>query len=67
MDYDKCAGHWMGFGMVAVDALRSVDSIQGNDVNVHIRRAELQDIQPVVELHEALWQYSKERHCNRLA
>ncbi len=51
--------HWLGFGMAAVDALRSVDSITGTDVAVHIRRAELQDIQPVMELHEALWQYEK--------
>ena len=49
----------MGFGMVSVDALRSVDSIQDTDVNVHIRRAELLDIQQVLELHEALWQYEK--------
>lgn len=53
------AWHWMGFGMVAVDALRSVDSIPCTDVDVHIRRAELQDIQQVMELHEALWQYEK--------
>ncbi|HSB67227.1 MAG TPA: GNAT family N-acetyltransferase [Anaerolineales bacterium] len=54
------AWHWMGFGMVAVDALRSVDAIQATDVNVHIRRAELKDIQQVMELHQALWQYEKE-------
>jgi GNAT superfamily N-acetyltransferase len=53
------AWHWMGFGMISVDALRGVDSIQDYDVNVHIRRAELQDIQQVMELHEALWRYEK--------
>jgi GNAT superfamily N-acetyltransferase len=53
------AWHWMGFGMVAVDALRSVDSVPGVDMNVHIRRAEVQDIQQVLELQEALWQYEK--------
>jgi hypothetical protein len=53
------AWHWLGFGMLAVDALRSMDSIPGTDGNVHIRRAELQDIQQVMELHEALWQYEK--------
>jgi GNAT superfamily N-acetyltransferase len=53
------AWHWMGFGMVSVDALRCVDSIQDSDVNVHIRRADLQDIQQVLELQEALWQYEK--------
>jgi hypothetical protein len=49
----------MGFGLVSVDALRGVDSIQDSYVNVNIRCAELQDIQQVMELHEALWQYEK--------
>jgi GNAT superfamily N-acetyltransferase len=49
----------MGFGMVSVDALRGVDSIPDSDVNLHIRHAELLDIQQVMELHEALWQYEK--------
>jgi len=53
------AWHWMGFGMISVDALRGVDSIQEADVNVPIRRAELHDIQQVMELQEALWQYEK--------
>jgi GNAT superfamily N-acetyltransferase len=54
------AWHWMGFGMVSVDALRGLDPVQGNDANVHIRRAELQDLEQVIELQEALWQYHKE-------
>jgi GNAT superfamily N-acetyltransferase len=53
------AWHWMGFGMVSVDAICGMDSVQYSDVNVQIRRAELQDIQQVMELHEALWQYEK--------
>lgn len=53
------AWHWMGFGMISVDAIRGLDSIPGCDVNVHIRRAELQDLEQVMELHEALWQYMK--------
>lgn len=54
------AWHWMGFGMISVDALRGLDSIQDNDANVTIRRAGLQDIEQVMELHEDLWQYHKE-------
>jgi len=54
------AWHWMGFGMISVDAIRGLDFIQGHDVDVHIRRAELQDLEQVMELHEALWQYHKE-------
>jgi GNAT superfamily N-acetyltransferase len=53
------AWHWMGFGMIAVDGLRSLDSIQGNYANVTIRRAELQDIDHVMELQEGLWKYMK--------
>jgi len=52
--------NWMGFGMIAVDGLRGLDPIQGGDGNVNIRRAGLQDIEQVIELHEALWQYMKE-------
>mgnify|MGYP001817736920 CR=1 FL=1 len=53
------AWNWMGFGMISVDALRGLDSIQGDDVDVPIRRAELQDLEQVMELHEALRQYMK--------
>ena len=49
------AWNWMGFGMIAVDGLRGLDSIQGENVDVDIRRAGLQDIEQVMELHEALW------------
>jgi GNAT superfamily N-acetyltransferase len=51
------AWHWMGFGMISVDAIRGLDPIQRYDVGVRIRRAELQDLELVVELHEALWNY----------
>lgn len=53
------AWNWMGFGMIAVDAIRGLDSIPNHDMDVHIRRAELQDLEQVIELHEALWQYEK--------
>lgn len=51
--------HWMGFGMISVDAIRGLDAIQGCDGDVQIRRAELEDLEQVMELHEALWQYMK--------
>ncbi|MFN2195680.1 MAG: GNAT family N-acetyltransferase [Anaerolineales bacterium] len=53
------AWHWMGFGMIAVDAIRSLEPIQRHAVDVHIRRAALQDIEQVIELDEALWQYAQ--------
>jgi len=53
------AWHWMGFGMISIDAICGLDTLQGYDTNVHIRRAELRNIGPVMELHEELWQYMK--------
>jgi GNAT superfamily N-acetyltransferase len=53
------AWQWMNFGMFAVDAIRGLDPIQGHDADVHIRRAELQDLEQVIELHDALWRYMK--------
>jgi GNAT superfamily N-acetyltransferase len=53
------AWHWMGFGMISVDAIRGLDPIQDHDANVKIRRAGLQDIDQVMELHEDLRKYMK--------
>lgn len=53
------AWNWMGFGMFAIDALRGLEPIQGDVVDVRIRRAELSDLGQVMELQEALWQYMK--------
>jgi len=50
--------HWLGFGMIAVDAMRSLDPIQNFDVDAEIRRAEPQDLESVMKLHEALRLYS---------
>lgn len=56
------AWHWMGFGMISVDALRGLDAIQQSltpKANVHIRQATWQDVDQVVELRDSLWQYMK--------
>jgi GNAT superfamily N-acetyltransferase len=54
------AWHWLGFGMISIDAIRGLDSIKGQDANITIRRAELQDIEQVMELHENLREYMNE-------
>jgi GNAT superfamily N-acetyltransferase len=54
------AYHWMGFSMFSVDAVRGLDPIPGGTPNVNIRRAEIHDLEPVMELHEALRGYMKE-------
>jgi GNAT superfamily N-acetyltransferase len=53
------AWHWMGFGMISIDAIRGLDPLQGQDTIVTIRRAEFKDIEQVVELHEKLRVYMK--------
>ena len=51
--------HWLGFGMFAIDALRGLEAIPGDQANIRIQRAEAKDIEQVVELHEDLRQYMK--------
>jgi len=53
------AWNWMGFGMFAIDAIRGLDPIPAEAVDVRIQRAESNDIEHVIELQEALWQYMK--------
>jgi GNAT superfamily N-acetyltransferase len=53
------AWNWMGFGMFAIDAIRGLDPIPAEAVDVRIQRAELSDLEHVIELQEALWQYMK--------
>jgi GNAT superfamily N-acetyltransferase len=53
------AWYWLGFGMISVDAIRGLEPAQGVAPEVQIRRAELGDLELVVDLHEALRQYMK--------
>ena len=53
------AWNWMGFGMISVDAIRGLDPIQVEVVDVRIKRAESGDIEQVFELQDELWQYMK--------
>ena len=57
-DRDSLEGwHWLGFGMIAADAVRDLQPAPGRDTDVEIRRAGLQDLDQVKTLHEALSQY----------
>jgi len=51
------AWHWLGFGMSAVDAMRSLDPLPEADASVDIQRAGPQDLELVMELQEDLYQY----------
>jgi GNAT superfamily N-acetyltransferase len=51
------AWNWMGFGMFAIDAIRTLDPVQTDALDVRIQRAEPSDIEQVMELEESLRQY----------
>jgi GNAT superfamily N-acetyltransferase len=54
-DRDGLAGwHWSGFGMIAADAVRSLEPAAGHPAEVTIRRADGRDIAQVVTLIDAL-------------
>ena len=46
--------HWLGFGMIAADAVRDLQPSQGCDADVDIRCVCLQDLEQVMMLGEAL-------------
>lgn len=51
------AWHWLGFGMIAADAVRDLRRAPGGNANVDIRRAGPQDLAQVIALSEALEQH----------
>jgi len=58
-DSDGLAGwHWLGFGMIAVDAVRDLQLIAERDNPVDIRQATPQDIEHVLKLNHALGRHS---------
>ena len=38
---------WLGFGLVAVDALKDLSRVEGNGVDVQLRRADIEDLELV--------------------
>jgi hypothetical protein len=53
------AFHWMGFGMTAVDAIRSLEPIPVSQKEGDIRRADMQDLEDLMVMDKALWQHIK--------
>ena len=49
--------HWLGFGMMGVDALRDLTPIESGGADVEIREATVQEIPDIVDLNRALFQY----------
>ncbi len=49
--------HWLGFGMIAADAVRNLQPLQGRETDVHIRRAGLQDLAQLQALDGAMFRY----------
>ncbi len=52
------AWRWLGFGMLAADALRTLQRIPEEDVSVEIRRAGSQDIESVLRLADGLMRHT---------
>jgi GNAT superfamily N-acetyltransferase len=53
------ACHWLGFGMLGMDALRGLQPIKEFNKQIVIRRAGIQDIDKVFDLHIELVAYMK--------
>ena len=59
-DLDAVQGwHWLGFGMIAVDAVRGLEPVMGRDLKIEFRNAGTGDIEQILELHEGLRQHVK--------
>lgn len=51
--------HWLGFGMTAFDALRGLEKIPDIRADIEIRLADLDDLDEVMAMDEALWEHVK--------
>lgn len=49
----------LGFGMLAIDALRGLDALPAARAEVDIRRAEMEDLDAVLALDEGLWRHMR--------
>lgn len=49
--------HWLGFGMIAADGVRSLESVPQPDAGADIRRADVQDAPVIMALDRALNAY----------
>ena len=53
------ACHWLGFGMLGIDALRGLQPFREINEQIEIRRAGIQEVDQVLGLHAELVQYMK--------
>ena len=57
-DHDGIDGwYWLGFGMIAADAVRGLQPAQGGDADIDVQRARLQDLEQMMMLNEASVQH----------
>jgi GNAT superfamily N-acetyltransferase len=60
-DHEAIAGWpWLGFGMIAADAVRDLNPVSGPVADIDVRRAGLEDVEPAMVLSEALQRYMAE-------
>jgi GNAT superfamily N-acetyltransferase len=48
---------WLGFGLIAADAVRDLKPVQGPIADVHIRRGRPEDVEQAMVLSEAMWRH----------
>jgi GNAT superfamily N-acetyltransferase len=53
------AWHWMGFGLLSVDAIRGLHPIRGAGGPIEVRKAQPQDIEQVMQLTDGLRRHMK--------
>ena len=53
------ACHWLGFGMLGIDALRGLQPIREINEQIDVHRAGIQEVDQVLDLHAELVQYMK--------
>jgi GNAT superfamily N-acetyltransferase len=53
------ACHWLGFGMLGVDAVRGLQPLKGASSQIEVRLANLGDLDQVMELHQGMLQFAR--------
>ena len=51
--------HWLGFGMLGVDAMRGLERVEGANPQIQVRPANMGDLDQVLELHQGMLQYAR--------
>ena len=53
------ACHWLGFGLLGVDAVRGLEPVTGVNPQIEVRPANMGDLDQVLELHAGMVEYAR--------